>query len=117
MHGVEEGFEGLVPGPVFRQVQGEPPGRTGQPGGHVDEVVAHVARAWTVPASVPQARVRLKARAASASQAAFAWKLPEGACANGPFFSSQITCSTIACCRWSRSASMSGSVLSVNAAW
>lgn len=44
-------------------------------------MVVQVALAWAVPARVPQARVRLKAMPASASQAECAWKLPEGACA------------------------------------
>ena len=62
-------------------------------------MVAVVAFAWNAPARVPAARDRLKARAARASQAAFAWKLPEGKWAKGLFFSSAITCSTTACRR------------------
>lgn len=57
-------------------------------------IVAVVALAWNADAWAPAARVRLCARAASMSQAAFAWKCPEGAWANGPFFKSAITCST-----------------------
>jgi hypothetical protein len=53
-----------------------------------EEGFEDVAREWMVPAIIPQARVGPKARAAGASQAEFAWKLPEGACTNGPFFSS-----------------------------
>lgn len=42
-------------------------------------IVAVVALAWKADANAPAARVRLCARAARASQAAFTWKCPEGA--------------------------------------
>ena len=55
-----------------------------------------VALAWKLEASAPAARVRLKAIAASTSQAEFAAKCPDGRWASGPFFKSAMTCSTIA---------------------
>ena len=47
---------------------------------------------------------RLNAMLASTSQARLALNRPEGRCARGPFFRSAMTCSMIACRRWSASA-------------
>jgi len=52
------------------------------------------------------ARRRLNARQARASQAGFAKNFPDGACASGPFFSSAMTCSTMAWSRWVSSAAI-----------
>jgi hypothetical protein len=60
-------------------------------------IVAVVASAWNTEASAPAARVRLNAIAARASQAELAAKEPEGGWASGPFFASEMICSTIAC--------------------
>ena len=79
-------------------------------------IVPVVALAWKADASVPATRVRLKAIVAQTAQAEFAQKCPDGRCANGPFFRSAMTCSTIACARWAFSASSIGSGLSVNTA-
>ncbi len=70
-------------------------------------MVAVVALAWKVEAKVPAVRVRLKAIVAQTSQALLAQNLPDGRCANGPFFRSAMTCSTIAWARWAFSASRS----------
>ena len=70
-------------------------------------------RAVGVPAAIAAARETLKAMVANPSQAALAWKRPNGRCASGPFFSSAITCSTIACRRWVASASTAERVLLV----
>jgi hypothetical protein len=59
--------------------------------------VAVRARVWRPPARTPAARVRLWEIAAQTSQAAFAANRPEGRCASGPFFSSAMTCSMMAC--------------------
>ena len=66
--------------------------------------VAHRALACRAEAAAPAARRRLKARAASASQAALAVNFPDGACASGPSFSSAMTCSMMAWSRWVSSA-------------
>ncbi len=58
--------------------------------------VAHLAFACRCEAVAPAARRMLNARQASASQAALASNFPDGAWASGPFFSSAITCSTMA---------------------
>jgi hypothetical protein len=44
-------------------------------------------------------------------------KLPEGRCGSGPFFRSAMTCSMIACRRWSASAAIIGNGELVNTAW
>jgi len=75
-----------------------------------------VALAWKREASVPAARVRLNAIAASTSQAEFAAKCPEGTCASAEFFRSAMTCSTMAWRRRSASAASIGSGESVNTA-
>jgi len=62
--------------------------------------VAHLAVACRTDAAAPAARRTLNAMQARASQAALASNLPEGACARGPFFSSEMTCSTMAWSRW-----------------
>jgi hypothetical protein len=55
--------------------------------------------------------------AASNRQAELAVNLPEGRWVSGPLLRSVMTCSTIACCRWVRSASSIGCGESVNTAW
>src|SRR3954453_3108488 len=84
-------------------------GGTGQPGGHGDQLGADggggrlgVERRGQDTSGAGAARVRLKAIAASTVQAPLAEKDPEGMCANGPPFTSAMTCSTIA---WSRRSS------------
>jgi hypothetical protein len=72
--------------------------------------VGVVAFAWRRLASAPAARVRLNARASSASQAALAVNRPEGRWARALFFRSAMTCSMIAWPRWVASASMRRSV-------
>jgi hypothetical protein len=62
-------------------------------------MVAVVARAWTVEAAAPAARVRLNATAARTSQAALAVNFPEGRWARAEFFRSAMTCSMMACPR------------------
>ena len=81
-----------------------------------DRMVPVVALAWKVEARVPAVRVRLNAMVAQTSQALLAQKCPEGRCANGPFFRSAMTCSTIAWARWAFSAASIGSGLLVNTA-
>jgi hypothetical protein len=80
-------------------------------------IVPVVAVAWNTDARTPALRVTLKAIAAQTTQALFAANDPEGKCANGPFFRSAMTCSTIACPRWAFSAASIGSGLLVNTAW
>src|SRR5450759_4772732 len=58
-------------------------------------IVAVVARARTLEARVPAARVRLNEIAARTSHAAFAFICPDGMCASGPFFSSAMTFSRV----------------------
>jgi hypothetical protein len=77
-------------------------------------MVAVVARAWEVEASVPAARVRLNAIAASTSQAELAANLSDGRWASGPALRSAWTCSMTACCRWVFSAATIGCGESVN---
>lgn len=67
-------------------------------------IVVARARPWAAEAMAPAARVRLKAIAAQASQAALTVNTPEGGCASGPFFRSAMTCATIAWSWWETSA-------------
>jgi hypothetical protein len=62
-------------------------------------IVAVVARAWSMLARTPAARVRLCAIAHSTAQAAFAENDPEGKCAKALAAASAMVCSTMA---WSR---------------
>jgi len=97
-----------LPGPVLGQVQGEPAGGAGEPGGHVDQLGAQgrEPRAGVeARGEAAAARVRLNAMLASTSQAALALKVPDGRCASGPSLSSAMTCSMIAWPRWAASAS------------
>jgi hypothetical protein len=59
-------------------------------------IVAVVALAKSGAATVPAARVRLNAMAASTSQAALAVNTPDGRCASAKFFRSAWTCSMTA---------------------
>src|SRR3954470_1968862 len=133
--GVEQLGPGGLPGPSQGEVQAQPAGGVGQPGGNGDQLGADGAggrpgmelrgqraggpgegaggRGGAAPA-----RVRLNAMAASASQAEFAANFPEGRWASGPALRSALTCSMIACCRWVVSAASIGSRESAEtAAW
>ena len=62
-------------------------------------IVPVVALAWNAEAKPPAVRVKLKAIAAQTSQALLAQNFPDGRFASGPFFTSAMTRSTIACPR------------------
>lgn len=102
MHRVEQGLERALPGPAVGQVEGEPAGRTGQAGRHVDRTVTdgRAGRTGVEGAGEgPAGAGEVEGERGGVSQAAFAWKFTEVACANGPFFNSEIACSTMACRR------------------
>ena len=80
-------------------------------------IVDVVALATAAPVMVPAARVRLKAMTARTSHAAFAVKFPEGRCATVEPLRSELTCSMIACRRWTWSAVIVSRSVVVKKAW
>lgn len=110
--------QGSAQGQWADEVDDEASARGGEPcWGRDDLPQQRCQRARPGPAAVDAARARLWAMTANCSQAAFAVNFPDGRCASGPALSSAMTCSTIACPRWNRSASIAVRVMLVMKAW